>query len=97
VPVGWQHHVGPAPDYIISPEFFSRVDFAVTNALANNLAVMINIHHFDELDHSPTNAADEFLGIWRQVAGHYKNFPPPLAFELDNEPHENATTALMNP
>ena len=97
VPVGWQHHVGPAPNYTISPQFFSRVDFAVTNALANALAVMINIHHFDELDHNPTNAADEFSAIWRQIAEHYRDYPPQLAFELDNEPHENATTALMNP
>ena len=43
------------------------------------------------------NATEEFLAIWRQIAAHYKNFPKQLAFELDNEPHENATTALMNP
>lgn len=96
VPVGWQHYAGPAPDYALSPEIFARVDFAVTNALANQLAVMINIHHFDELDHDPAGATDEFLAIWRQVAEHYRDFPGSLVFELDNEPHENATTALMN-
>ncbi|HSY74236.1 MAG TPA: glycoside hydrolase family 5 protein [Dongiaceae bacterium] len=97
VPVGWHHYAGPAPDYKLSPEIFARVDFVVTNALKNKLAVMINIHHFNELDNEPTNTADEFLAIWRQIAEHYKNFPPQLAFELDNEPHKNATTALMNP
>jgi endoglucanase len=97
VPVGWQHYAGPAPDFRLSPEIFARVDFVVTNALKNNLAVMINIHHFDELDENPTNATDEFLAIWRQITAHYKDFPQQLAFELDNEPHQNATTALMNP
>ena len=97
IPVGWHHYVGPAPDFTLSPEIFSRVDFAVTNTLANKMAVMINIHHFDALDKDPTNTADEFLKIWRQVAAHYKNYPPQLAFELDNEPNGNATTALMNP
>jgi endoglucanase len=97
VPVGWQHYVGPAPDYPLSPEIFSRVDFAVTNTLANKMAVMINIHHFDELDRDPAGAAAEFLAIWRQVAEHYQHYPRQLAFELDNEPHQNATTALMNP
>ena len=97
VPIGWQHYAGPAPDFTLSPEIFSRVDFIVTNALANKLAVMINIHHFDELDNDPTNATDEFLKIWQQIAPHYKDFPPQLAFELDNEPHDHATTALMNP
>ena len=97
VPVGWHRHAGAAPDFTLSPEFFARVDFAVSNTLANEMAVMINIHHFDALDQNPTNASEEFFKIWQQIAAHYKNFPAQLAFELDNEPHENATTALMNP
>ncbi len=97
VPVGWQRYAGPAPDYTLAPEIFRRVDFAVTNVLNNKMAVMINIHHFDAMDHDPVKATDEFLAIWRQIAAHYKDYPASLAFELDNEPHENATTALMNP
>ena len=97
VPVGWHHYAGAAPDFTLAPEIFGKADFVVTNALNNQLAMMINIHHFNELDKNPTNAAAEFLKIWQQVAAHYKNFPPQLAFELDNEPHDNATTAAMNP
>jgi endoglucanase len=97
VPVGWQHYAGPAPDFTLSPLAFSRVDFVVTNALKNNLAVIINIHHFDELDQNPAATTDEFLKIWRQIAAHYEKFPQKFAFELDNEPHDNATTAVMNP
>lgn len=97
VPIGWHHYAGPAPDFTLSPEIFGRVDFIVTNALANKLAVMINIHHFNELDRDPAGGTDEFLALWKQIAAHYKNFSPQLALELDNEPHENATTALMNP
>jgi endoglucanase len=97
VPVGWHHYAGPAPEYALSPEIFAKVDFVVTNLLANRLAVMINIHHFRELDANPANAAAEFVALWRQIAAHYRGFPPQLAFELDNEPHDAATTALMNP
>jgi endoglucanase len=97
IPVGWQHYAGPAPDFILSPDIFSRVDLVVTNALNNHLAVMINIHHFDELDEDPQGTTEEFLKIWQQVAAHYHEFPDQLAFELDNEPHSHATTALMNP
>ena len=97
VPVGWHHYAGSAPNFTLTPEIFSRVDFVVTNALANGLAVMINIHHFNELDKDPVATTDEFLIIWRQVAAHYQKFPAALAFELDNEPHDQATTALMNP
>jgi endoglucanase len=97
VPVGWHHYAGPAPDFTLTPEIFSRADFVVTNALANGLAVIINIHHFDALDRDPAGITEEFLQIWRQLAAHYRNFPATLAFELDNEPHDKATTALMNP
>ena len=97
VPIGWQHYAGPAPDFTLSPDIFSRVDFVVTNALAAGLAVMINIHHFDELDENPSATTNEFLKIWAQIAAYYQTFPAQLAFELDNEPHANATTAIMNP
>lgn len=97
VPVGWHHYAGPAPDFTLTPEIFSRVDFAVTNALNNGLAVLVNIHHFNELDKDPAGQTEKFLALWRQIAAHYKDFTNRLAFELDNEPHLNATTVLMNP
>lgn len=97
VPVGWHQYAGAAPEYALEPEIFALVDFVVTNALQNHLAVIINIHHFDALDQDPTNAMPEFLAIWRQIAAHYQKFPRQLAFELDNEPHDRATTAVMNP
>lgn len=97
IPIGWQYYAGPAPGYTLSPEIFSRVDFAVTNALDAGLAVIINIHDFDELDENPEGTTGKFLAIWKQIASYYKKFPHRLAFELDNEPHANATTAVMNP
>jgi len=97
VPVGWHQYAGPGPDYKLEPGIFDLVDFVVTNALQNQLAVMINIHHFNALDQDPAAATPEFLALWKQVAAHYQKFPRQLAFELDNEPHENASTALMNP
>jgi endoglucanase len=97
VPIGWHRHAGPAPDFALQPEIFAKVDFVVTNALANKLAVIINIHHFNELDRDPAGATGQFAAIWRQIAAHYQSSPNALAFELDNEPHQSATTAVMNP
>ena len=96
VPIGWQRYAGPAPDYTLAPEIFSRVDFVVTNALKNQLAVLLDLHNFSALDENPTNATPEFLQLWRQIAVHYQKSPKLLAFDLDNEPHQNATTELMN-
>jgi endoglucanase len=97
VPIGWHQYAGPGPDFALEPEIFARVDFVVTNALKNKLAVMINIHHFNALDQNPAEATPEFLAIWRQVAAYYQHYPNQLVFELDNEPHDKATTAVMNP
>jgi len=97
IPVGWHHYAGPAPDFKLEPDVFARVDFAVTNALNAGLAVIINIHHFNELDQNPAGQTDKFLALWRQIAAHYRDFTNRLAFELDNEPHINAKTAMMNP
>ena len=97
VPIGWHNYAGPAPDFVLSPEIFGRVDFIITNAINSGLAVIINIHHFNELDKNPAAATDKFLALWKQIAAHYAKFPAKLAFELDNEPHDNATTELMNP
>jgi endoglucanase len=97
VPVGWHRYAGPAPDFTLSPEIFAKVDFVVTNIMNHKMAAMINIHHFNELDKDSVGATAEFLAIWKQIAAHYEKFPAQLVFELDNEPHDQATTALMNP
>lgn len=97
VPIGWHHYAGQPPAFVLSPEIFSRVDFVVTNTLRHQLAVIINLHHFDAMDTNPAAATAEFLALWQQIAAHYQDFPPQLAFELDNEPHGKATTKVMNP
>ncbi|MEY2465740.1 MAG: endoglucanase, partial [Verrucomicrobiota bacterium] len=97
VPIGWHHYAGASPDFVLSPEIFARADFVVTNALAAKLAVIINIHHFNELDSDPAGQTEKFVALWRQIAEHYQKFSKTLAFELDNEPHDNATTIVMNP
>jgi endoglucanase len=97
VPIGWHRHAGPGPAFDLKPEIFSKVDFVLTNALANQLAVLINIHHFNELDRDPAGATDKFVALWRQIATYYKSYSNTLAFELTNEPHDAGTTAAMNP
>jgi len=97
VPAGWQHYTGPGPDFALSSEIFARADWAVTNALNNQLAVIINVCHFNAFTTNPASQTDKLLAIWRQIAAHYANFPGSLAFELLNEPNGAATTQVMNP
>jgi endoglucanase len=97
IPIAWQYYVGPAPDHRIFSNFFATVDTVVSNALANKLAVIINIHNFEALVEDPPAQTEKFLTIWRQVAAHYAGSPETLAFDLFNEPHDTATARLMNP
>jgi len=97
VPARWSDYTGPGPDFAISPAFFARVDFVVTNALAARLAVILNMHHFDAFTSDPDGQTDKFLAIWKQIAAHYANFTNRLAFELLNEPKDAATTLKINP
>ncbi|HXS68209.1 MAG TPA: cellulase family glycosylhydrolase [Candidatus Polarisedimenticolia bacterium] len=90
-------YTGPGPDFTISPVIFARADYAVTNALAAHLAVILNIHHFDDFTSDPDGQTDKFLAIWRHIAAHYASFTNRLAFELLNEPKDAATTVKINP
>lgn len=96
LPAGWHHYTGPGPKFTIDPAFTGRVDKIVKAALAENLAVIVNIHHFDDLTSRPAENAGKFVAIWKQLAKHYAGFPGSLAFELLNEPRDKATTEVMN-
>ncbi len=65
----------------------ARVDWAVSQALKNDLAVVINMHHFDELFADPDAEKAHFLAIWEQIGAHFKTAPDAVMFELLNEPN----------
>ena len=96
IPIKWSAHALTNPPYTISSTFFSRVDWAIDQALKNNLAVIINIHHYDEIMVSPQLHKERFLLIWEQIASRYKNHSYKVFFEILNEPHSNLTPALWN-
>jgi endoglucanase len=97
IPAGWHHYTGPGPEFRIRPQFFARVDELVNAGLREGLAVLINIHHFDDFTSNPREQTPRFLAIWRQIAEHYARAPEGLALELLNEPKDAATTEVINP
>ncbi len=96
IPIRWNAHAESSPPYTIDPSFLSRVDWAITQALQNDLNVIINIHHYDELMETPDRHHERFLALWEQIASHYREFPDSLYFELLNEPHANLTPLIWN-
>jgi endoglucanase len=80
----------------ISDNYLRTLDWAVEQALANKLMVILDFHEFEEMARDPEGNKERFLGMWRQIAEHCKNAPPEVLFEILNEPNKKLTPELWN-
>ncbi len=96
ITVRWSAHAQETAPYTIDAAFLARVDWAVNKALENNLAVMLNIHHYQEIFAEPAAQTERYKAIWAQLAEHYAAYPTTVMWELLNEPHDNLTAELWN-
>ncbi len=96
IPIRWSAHADVDSPYTIKNSIFSRVDWAIGQAFDNGLAVVINIHHYDEIFDEPENHKSRFLSLWEQISDYYLLYPKELMFEILNEPHNNLTPSLWN-
>ena len=87
LPIRWSAHAMPEAPYTISPEFLARVDWAVEQALANDLAIVLDMHHYEEMATNPTGHQERFVALWMQIAEHFQDQPNAVLFELMNEPN----------
>ncbi len=91
IPVTWDDHVGPAPDYAVDPAWMDRVEQIVGWSLDAGLYVMLNVHHDsgEWVKRLPTNrevVLARFDAIWRQIAARFREHSDRLMFESINEP-----------
>lgn len=86
-PIRWNAHAETSAPYAIDPEFFALVDGVVDDALRNDLAVIVNFHHYEDLYADPDAELPRFKALWKQVAERYRDRPSQVVFELLNEPH----------
>jgi endoglucanase len=96
LPIRWNAYAAQDKPYTLSPGIFKRVDWAIEQALKNDLAIVINIHHYNALVQNPREHKERFLAIWRQIARHYRDRPETVYFELLNEPHDPLTAEIWN-
>jgi endoglucanase len=97
VPVRWSSHASLDAAAIIKPEFALRVDAVVDRALARGLYVVLDMHHYrqldgDQLDPDEPKVDDavvqlRFFNMWRQISKRYAGRSDKLLFEIYNEPH----------
>ena len=87
IPIRWSAHTGAGPDYKINETFFTRVTNVINQALAQDLKVIINVHHFEELNEDPEANFAKFIALWKQIAPRYAGLPETVYFEVLNEPN----------
>jgi endoglucanase len=93
IPVKWSAHAQPQAPYTVAPEFFSRIDWALDQALSRGLVTVLNVHHYGEMDTDPDAHLPRLTAIWRQIAQRYRSRPDRLYLELLNEPHDKLDDA----
>jgi endoglucanase len=101
LPVRWSNHASADAAARIDPAFMARVDEVVRRLLARGVEVVVDMHHYRQLDGDPLDTGERavpeavveprFLAMWQQIAEHFRDAPPALAFELYNEPHGKLT------
>jgi endoglucanase len=88
LPVRWSAHAKAEGPYTIDKSFAERVDWAIDQALANQLNIVVNVHHYAEMDAQPEKHLPRLIGLWEQIAARYKDRSASVYFELFNEPHD---------
>lgn len=89
IPVRWHNKSIDRAPYTIDPQWMARVEQVVGWALANDLNVILNSHHFDPIHEDPLDVAEWHGGVWKQIADRFADSPVDrLWFELENEPHD---------
>src|SRR6266498_2325978 len=96
LPVSWDVHADQAAPYMIDPGFFFRVDQVLDWAMIRDLKVILDFHNYEQLISNPWGNKERFLGIWKQIAERYKNYPDNVLFELLNEPNSALDASMWN-
>lgn len=92
VPVRWDDNYSDPSNYTIDSAYLDRVETVVNYGLANDMYVILNVHHNDLQSKVTTDYGkkqqikDELSAIWTQVGNRFKNYGDKLIFEVNNEP-----------
>jgi endoglucanase len=96
LPVKWSAHAGAAAPYTMDATFAARIDWAIEQALTNRLNIIVNVHHYDEMNRDPDAHLPRLVALWEQIGARYRDRPAGVLFELLNEPPIKLTAAKWN-
>jgi endoglucanase len=106
LPVRWSNHAAATAPFTIAPAFLSRVESVIDKLLAKGVYVVLDMHHYRQLDGDPLDSGEfavdgalldvRFVMIWQQIAQRFRSKSTHLLFELYNEPHGRLQPAKWN-
>lgn len=96
LPVRWSAYASLEAPYTIDPAWFAKVDWAIDQAIKRGLPIVVDLHHYREVYANPAPHKARTLGLWKQIAEHYKGYPDLLILELFNEPDEAFIPDIWN-
>jgi endoglucanase len=106
LPVRWSSHASAEVPFTIDAAFMARVESVVDKLLAKGLVVVLNMHHYRQLDGDRPDPGElavsdaavdvRFLMLWEQIARHFQGRSARLVLELYNEPHGRLNGEVWN-
>jgi aryl-phospho-beta-D-glucosidase BglC (GH1 family) len=89
-------HMNPTNGYTLGESWYAVLDWALKEAQAQGLRVILDLHEYNTLGADPEGNKEKFLAFWRQIAARYQRAPDSVLFEVLNEPSRKLTPALWN-
>lgn len=92
VPITFDQRMEQGPEYTINEDFLTRIDQVIEWSLAENMYVMINIHHDSwiwleaGMQQNHDESVARYNAIWEQLSERYKDISTKVMFESINEP-----------
>jgi endoglucanase len=86
----------PRNGYKLEDAWLSTLDWAVKNATANQLMVILDLHNYTDISKDPIGFKPRFLAFWEQIAARFQHATNNVIFEILNEPNGRLNPGLWN-
>lgn len=90
IPVRWTEHLSDKANMVVSNDWLARVKEIVDWCIAEDMYVIINVHHEAWLDRHPQKATKaennkKLAALWKCIATYFRDYGQKLAFAGTNE------------
>jgi len=89
-------HMNQDDKHTLRDSWWQVLNWAVENALASDLMVMLDMHEFGAMGNNPEKNGEKFLAFWRQVSERLQDAPDNVLFEILNEPSRKLSAQMWN-